>query len=284
VSLPTLAERGPAGDAPLVSVICATYNQRPFLAQCLDSVLAQRTRFAVEVIVHDDASTDGTAALAQDYVQRHSGLVRAVLQPAHRFGPTHKVRIELLDHARGDFIAVCDGDDFWRDPDKLERQARHLLGHTDQVLCYHDADRVGPEGEVLPHRIRERKSNRDYSAAELRVFACDWIPLATVMHRRVPLDHPPEFHLAPNSDNFLPVLLAEFGGAGYLAGIAPSAVRTHPGAAFKMLPSADRAAMHLQTHLQIAAYLLRRGEREHARVMLRTRVPSATKAFLTRLG
>lgn len=255
---------------PLVSIICATYNQKPFISKCLDSIINQVTDFPAELILHDDASTDGTTEIVHDYANRFPNLIKLLTQTKNQYAETNKLRIKLLEHARGDYVALCDGDDFWCDPLKLMKQQRFLEGHPEFVLCYHPAMIVNEMDNVLVAQTRSEKNNRNYTAEELRVFACGWIALASVMHRNVPIDHPPEFHLAPNSDNFLPVLLAKFGGAGFQKDILPSAVRHHRNTAFSSQTDAKKTSMHLRSHLQIVSYLLRQGENEHARRLIST--------------
>jgi len=86
------------------------------------------------------------------------------------------------------------------------------------------------------------------------------------------MDAPPEFHLAPNSDHFLPVLLAPFGGAGYCPDVLPSAIRQHGGNVFSSQAASRRYAMRLRSYLQIASYLLRVGEEQNATKVIRTGV------------
>lgn len=253
---------------PVVSVICATYNHRPYLAQCLDSIVGQETDFPFEVIVHDDASTDGTQEVIRTYAQTFPQLIQPILQSQRRFSDTRKLRIELLGHARGEFVAICDGDDYWGDSRKLSKQLKFLREHPEFALCYHDACIVDERGRTI--KSPARACDDHYPPEVLRAFGCGWLPLVTVLHRNVGVDAPPEFHLAPNSDNFLPVLLAPFGGAGYCPEVQPSAIRKHDGNVFSAQPAAQQDAMHLRSHLQIASYLLRIGEEESAKTVLRT--------------
>lgn len=276
-----LSERCQPGDSrPLVSVICATYNQKPYIQTCLDAILAQVTNFDVEIIIHDDASTDGTADTIRAYAERHPDKIRAIIQPKRVFSPTKRIRLDLYQYVRGQYIAFCDGDDFWRDPDKLRKQVRYLELNPHFVLCYHDANIVDGNGKTIYSHARAPEANQNFSQAALRTLACGWIPLPAMMHRHVDLGYPPEFDLSPNSDNFLLVLLGKHGGAGHLREIKYSAVRFHGSNYFSTMSIAEKNRMHLQTHLQTVSYLLRTGDIENAKLMLTNRLTQTANSFL----
>ena len=157
---------------PVVSVICAAYNHRPYLARCLDSIVGQETDFAVEVVVHDDASTDGTQEVVLAYARQYPQLIKPILQLRSQYSDTHKLRIGLLEHARGEFVALCDGDDYWGDSRKLAKQLRFLREHPECVLCYHDACVVDERGETIKPAVRSQNGHyhgRDPQGAGLRV-------------------------------------------------------------------------------------------------------------------
>lgn len=118
----------------VISVIVPTYNQRGFLRQALDGVLAQTGPFSLEVVVGDDASSDGTRAIVDDYAARVPEVVRA-LEPAPRLGISRNLE-RCLRPAHGDYIAVCEGDDYWTSPDKLAKQMEFLRDHEDCAMCF----------------------------------------------------------------------------------------------------------------------------------------------------
>lgn len=147
---------------PKVSVVVVTYNHAGCLAQAIDSIAAQRTSFPFEIIIAEDCSTDGTLAVAQSLQRKYPHLVRVVATSANK-GMNRNLRFGL-SLARASYIALCDGDDFWIDPLKLERQVR-MLDEAPQVdmaisrgmLVYPDGRQVakpewdyGPEQRVVP--------------------------------------------------------------------------------------------------------------------------------------
>lgn len=118
----------------MVSVCVTTYNHARWVAQALDSILAQRTSFEVEVIVGDDCSTDSTVQICRGYAERYPDRVR-LLTAEHNMGMRANYR-RTIEAARGEYIAICDGDDFWTDEEKLQRQVEALECDTEVGLCY----------------------------------------------------------------------------------------------------------------------------------------------------
>lgn len=124
----------PAWNRPVVSVLCISYNQAAFIRQTLESILGQATDFPFELLVGDDRSTDGTAEIIAEYAARHPNLV-AVLR-SENLGPNRNFA-DLAARARGEFVAICEGDDYWTDPRKLQRQVDFLRARPEFTLCFH---------------------------------------------------------------------------------------------------------------------------------------------------
>lgn len=121
---------------PRVSVIMPTYNQEAYVAEALDSILAQQYA-NLEIVVSDDASTDGTARVLRAYADRHPDVIRLILQP-HNIGITPNINV-CLSACTGKYIALFAGDDIML-PGKLRRQVEYLEAHDDCVMCYHNLD------------------------------------------------------------------------------------------------------------------------------------------------
>jgi hypothetical protein len=112
----------PKGVEPVVSVCVITFNHARFIAQCLGGILAQRTTFPVEIVVHDDASTDGTVEIIKDYKRLYPALFRLIFQSENQWSKGRKPSQIVVPACRGRFISICEGDDYWIFPEKLERQ------------------------------------------------------------------------------------------------------------------------------------------------------------------
>lgn len=108
----------------LVSICCITYNHAPYIRQCLDGFLMQETNFKYEIIIHDDCSTDGTTDIIKEYAEKHPDLIVPIFQQTNQFQNGNKriLATFVYPKARGKYIALCEGDDYWIDPEKLQKQ------------------------------------------------------------------------------------------------------------------------------------------------------------------
>ena len=138
-------------ETPLVSIICLTYNHAEYIRQCLEGFLMQQTDFSFEIIVHDDASTDGTAIIVKEYAEKYPDRFVPVLQTVNQYSQGVSIgKTFLYPLAKGKYIAECEGDDYWTDPLKLQRQVDFLENHPDYVLCSTDCMMmVEKTGEVF---------------------------------------------------------------------------------------------------------------------------------------
>ena len=126
-------------NIPLVSVCSLAYQHASFIRQCMDGVLMQKTSFPIEYIIHDDASTDGTADIIREYEARYPEIIKAIYQTENQYSTIGaKVLPEyLFPHVRGKYIALCEGDDYWTDPYKLQKQVDFLEVNDDFSICFH---------------------------------------------------------------------------------------------------------------------------------------------------
>lgn len=112
-----------------------TYNHEKFIAQAIESVLSQETTFPFEIVIGEDCSTDRTREISLEFQARYPEIVR-VLTPEANLGVGRNVA-ESLRACRGEYIAICEGDDFWTDPTKLTKQVKRLETEPDAALCFH---------------------------------------------------------------------------------------------------------------------------------------------------
>ena len=109
-------------DNILVSIQCLVYNHEPYLRQCLDGFVMQKTNFRFEAIVHDDASTDGSAAIIREYSEKYPDIIKPIYEAENQYSKHggFSALFDILNSAcKGKYIAMCEGDDYWIDPMKL---------------------------------------------------------------------------------------------------------------------------------------------------------------------
>lgn len=246
-----------APQEPLLSIICPAYNQVAYIAQTLDGFLAQRTDFAFEILVNDDASTDGTAAIIQAYAEQYPQIIKPILHQQNQYQLGRWCFPALFDRALGKYIAYCEGDDYWVDPHKLQRQVEFLERHNDYVLTYHDAMAFDCEGDKGIHLTGRYQA--DASALELRKARP--ISTLTTCFRNVLHELPRELQQAPVLDLCWWSMLGAHGKGKYLGDIKPAAYRMHPGGIFSQRGAQSKKQMTLHTYACLANYYFRLGDR-----------------------
>ena len=152
----------------MVSIECLVYNHEPFLRQCLDGFVMQRTNFPFEAIVHDDASTDGSAAIIMEYAEKYPNIIKPIIETENLYSKKdNSLRKKLSAHLRGKYIAWCEGDDYWTDPLKLQKQFDYMENHPDCTLCFHNAIVHWYDGSQPDRLYWSTIEGRDYSVVEL---------------------------------------------------------------------------------------------------------------------
>lgn len=135
--VPIAQQSWPEGTVPLVSICCATYNHGAFVRQCLDGFLTQETTFPVEILIHDDASTDDTATVIREYAAHYPSLIKPILQEENQYSKGIKPNVHFnYPRVKGRYIAFCEGDDYWTSPQKLMMQVSFLETHANYSLCW----------------------------------------------------------------------------------------------------------------------------------------------------
>ena len=134
----------------LVTVILPTHNHAPFIAQAIESVLMQKTEYPFDILLHDDASTDGTADICRDYAAKYPDKITLIAQSVNQYTIDRRIQSHILiPKVSAKYTAILDGDDFWVDPDKLQKQLSYLEAHPDCTLCIGGADLVDVDNRVI---------------------------------------------------------------------------------------------------------------------------------------
>ena len=135
----------------MVSVICTTYNHEKYIRKCLDGFIMQETDFPYEVLVHDDASTDNTAAIVHEYEILYPDIIKPIYQTENQYSKGKAITRDIIfPKCRGKYIALCEGDDYWTDPHKLQKQVAALETHPDCFMCVCKVERISEdESEIL---------------------------------------------------------------------------------------------------------------------------------------
>ena len=160
-------------SVPKLSVIVVTYNHEAYIGQCLDSILMQQTQFDFDIIIGEDESTDGTRQICREYANRYPGKIRLYERDRTQLKVFKDVPlgrhnfIQCLQVAEADFLAFCEGDDYWTDPRKLQKQCDVLESDPNTAICYHQVDILKPDSEELKHDHITRQTNEESNIKEL---------------------------------------------------------------------------------------------------------------------
>lgn len=178
---------------PLVSIICITYNHARFIRDALEGFVNQKTSFSYEAIVHDDASVDGTAEIVKAYAQKYPDIIVPILEEENQFQKGGRTtRRLMLEVARGKYLAVCEGDDFWTDPEKLQKQVEYMEMHPDCSMYIHNGDMLDQETGVRT-RIDPYPKSSALTAADVIEERGALPPTASMLFRRADILKMPEF-------------------------------------------------------------------------------------------
>ena len=174
-------------NKPLVSVCCITYNHAPYIQQCIKGFLIQKTNFSFEIIINDDCSTDGTTEILKQYADKYPNLIRLVLHDENQYSKGIRSILATFVYplAKGKYIALCEGDDYWTDPLKLQKQIDMLEKNDSVSLVYTAFKTVDDKGNDLYRKSYEKFMKRSYSGNNLpELFNMNYILTCTVAYRK----------------------------------------------------------------------------------------------------
>ena len=141
-------------DILMVSIKCWVYNHEPYLKQCLDGFVMQKTDFRFEAIVHDDASTDKSASIIREYAEKYPDIIKPILETENQYSKHDGSLQRIMDNAcKGKYIAICEGDDYWTDPLKLQKQVNALESNPACSISFCKVQCVDKNGSALKWTI-----------------------------------------------------------------------------------------------------------------------------------
>lgn len=150
---------------PIVSILCDTFNHEKFITETLEGFLNQKTTFPFEIIVHDDASTDNTASIVTEFAQKYPLIIKTVLQKENQYSQKINFWSDItFPMAQGKYIALCEGDDYWIDELKLQKQVDFLESNPDYSITWTDF-LTKKETELIPN---------DFSSTLPAVYTIDF--------------------------------------------------------------------------------------------------------------
>ena len=186
-----LDEKDDSRDPIMVSIRCIAYNQEKFIRDTLEGFVMQKTNFRFEAIVHDDASTDGTANIIREYAAKYPDIIKPIIETENQWskhdGSLHRI---MSDACKGKYIAFCEGDDYWTDPLKLQKQVDILEANKDISFVHSAFHTIDQDGNKMDRPVYEkmmRNSPNGYVFMKLYRYG-NYILTCTVCMRREVID------------------------------------------------------------------------------------------------
>ncbi len=177
-----------------VSINCITYNHEPYIRDCLDGLLMQKTNFKYEILVHDDASTDKTSDIIREYEQKYPDIIKPIYQTENQYSKGVKISFTYqYPRAQGKYIAFCEGDDYWTDPNKLQMQYDFMEEHEECSMACHNSVRY--QFSNNKELIENAFEKEGYIPIEqfLYVTIGKFVATASIFFRKSILDNYPQF-------------------------------------------------------------------------------------------
>lgn len=170
----------------MVTIRCITYNHEPYIRQCLEGFVMQKTNFRFEAVVHDDASTDGTANIIREYAEKYPDIIKPIYETENQYSKHDGSLTRIMNEAcKGKYIAMCEGDDYWIDPYKLQKQVDILEKDKNISLVYTAFSTVDKNSENIFRANYERFMSRSYTGNNLyELLNMNYILTCTTMLRR----------------------------------------------------------------------------------------------------
>lgn len=213
-----------------LSVCCITYNQEKYIAEAIESMLAQQTNFDFEIVIGEDGSTDATRNICEKYSQKYPPKIK-LLHSAGNLGMNPNLE-RTLKACSGEYVALCEGDDYWIDKNKLQKQVDFLEANPSFAICYHRVYELYRNNKLKLEEINTDETEKEYTIEYLAKGNC--MHTASVVFRNGLINKFPSwFNKSPVGDYVLHMLNAVHGKIKYLP--VPMAVyRKHHGGVWSL--------------------------------------------------
>lgn len=200
-----------------ISIISITYNQKDYIKDALDGMLMQKTSIPFEIIVHDDCSTDGTQDILRSYQAQYPDIVKPIFEEENQYSKGKDFfKTILFNHTHGEYVALCEGDDFWIDENKLQLQYEALESHPECDMCACWGCTVSEDGHREISQIRPKNQDGILSEAEVILGGGQYLVTAGLFFRRAMFDHLLEFEKNNSLDYVVQMKGALRGGIYYI--------------------------------------------------------------------
>lgn len=258
----------PKGTKPLVATRTLAYNHEKYIRECLDGILMQETTFPVRIVIFEDCSKDSTANIIKEYQSKYPKLIIAFCQKENTY--QKEIRAAALkpyNDACSDakYLAFCEGDDYWVDPRKLQKQVDYLDAHPEAFITYHSSTAVNHDATKILHKNTVWwKHQKNYTAEQL-MKGEGFLPTLTWVYRNIDFPVIKNSALSINGDRMLLVSIGVAGGEGhYVPNIKNAVYRKHDGGVWSQIGKDAQVIEQINTRVILARHFLINGNVELA--------------------
>ena len=197
-----------SANLPIVSIAMLTYNHENYIPEAIESVLMQKTDFPFQLVIAEDFSTDNTRKIVIDYQKKYPQKIKLILQ--NKNVGASKNNTALFENLKGKYIAALEGDDYWTDPLKLQKQVDFLEANEDFSICFHNVEEVNIDGVIFEKRlVQSSEEEKTYTIEDLSKG--NFIHTASVVFRNNIKELPEFIKFSPMGDYPLHMINAKFG-------------------------------------------------------------------------
>lgn len=182
-------------DEILVTISCITYNHEKFIGQAIESFLMQKTNFKFEVIIHDDASTDKTQEIIKKYEKKYPNIIKPIYQKENQYSQGKKISLIINEKIKGKYVALCEGDDYWTDPYKLQKQVEYMEKNPDCGMCFHTVDEYDEKKKKIIGQVKPYNSDKIVLTEEIIMGDGGFLGTNSIMYRAENMREFPKFYL-----------------------------------------------------------------------------------------
>lgn len=169
---------------PLVSIVCTTYNHAMYIDDAMHGFLIQKTNFPFEIVIHDDLSTDNTREIIDRYTGLYPNIIKKVYQKDNQYSQGKMILVLASEYSNGDYIAFCEGDDYWLDKDKLQIQVDNLSRHSEIEICFHSAIKTIQEQPQQLLFCRRAEGQAIFGISDIIREGGSFMPTASMLIKR----------------------------------------------------------------------------------------------------
>lgn len=236
-------------DSILISICCITYNHEQYITDAIESFLMQKTTFPIEILIHDDASTDNTPKIIKNYASKYPNLIKPIFQTINQYSKNKgSISVRFVwPKTKGKYIALCEGDDYWTDPYKLQKQVNFLEKNAKFSMCYHRVD------SLVRNKIIKDKKVRNSEETTISLAKNIGIPSLSVVFRNFKIKEPPELKGKITGSLFWFMQISKYGKIKFIDETM-AVYRVHSGGIWSGKDSYNKANMQLKNKESMIIY------------------------------